>query len=216
MRWGLVLCLLVGCGSGKSKAEKSATSDELAKKEYAYVVCLNATDADTCMPDYIAECRNGMALASKLPPSLPALEQAGAKYAAVIQKLAPMCAERKEVPPELTAARDALAKEVDAIEDRIQQADLAEVEKAEGRKLRWHHIQLLIAAKAAARTPGADTAAALEAAIDAVGQVEPRPRAYNAIVYQARELAKAARADQHEAIVRAYNALIDASNRIEL
>jgi hypothetical protein len=214
----LVVCLLVACACGgkKKKPPGESESDQLAKKEIAYVICLNATDADTCMPEYIGECRNGIAAASQLPPSLPALEKAGAQYIAIVQKLAPLCAERKEVPAELATARAALTKEVDAIEDRIQAADLAEVEKREGKKLHWHHLKLLMAAKAAARTPGADTAAALEAAIEAVGKVEGKPRGYRAVEFQARELVKAVRGGERDVIVRVYNALIDTSNRTAL
>src|SRR5262249_50035666 len=61
-----------------------------------------------------------------------------------------------ELHPKYVAAYDrfrdadvALGREVDAIEDQLQTAELAALEKSEGKQLHWHHKRMLIAAKAA-------------------------------------------------------------------
>ncbi|HEU0036289.1 MAG TPA: YiiG family protein [Kofleriaceae bacterium] len=117
------------------------------------------------------ECREGVAAAKMKGPKLPALEAAGDAYVAAIAELQPLTVKLRdyfeqknykddklalaiESHPKLmaawdrfAAANDALGKEVDKIEDQLNAAQLAELEKTEGKQLHWHHKRMLIEAK---------------------------------------------------------------------
>ena len=123
-------------------------------------------------------CLEGVAAAAKREPRLPKLEAAGQAYVAALQKLIPIYQEldtyfdREDYKDDALAkvkgrhaelmaawkafgeADHALGEEVDAAEDQVQVAKLAELEKSEGKKLRWLHTRLIATAKKVLRAGG--------------------------------------------------------------
>ncbi len=126
----------------------------------------------------VAKCKSGVEAAQKQKPSLPELETAGAAYVAALVTLEPLSKDANtyfqagnykddklahaiELHPKLVAAWDAFDKaddaleaQVDKLEDQIQGDRLAQVEKAEGKKLQYLHLTYLIAAKKVMRFAG--------------------------------------------------------------
>ena len=129
-----------------------------------------------------ADCRKNVEKAAEMAPKNEELEKAGAAYAAAVGALEPMLKEAddyysqqnykddkmakgKAMHPKLMAAWAAFAaadKElrgvVQKLNDISQMEELAEVEKREGRKARWHIMDTMLKAKALNRIEGGDPA----------------------------------------------------------
>ncbi len=129
------------------------------------------------------DCKEKLANAKAMEPKLPELEAAGDAYVAALVTLQPLTVDLREhfdqrdykddklahaieMHPKLMAAYDAfipadraLGDAVDKLEDRLAAEQLAELEKTEGKRLRWHHKHTLVEAKkvvafaAAVRSP---------------------------------------------------------------
>ncbi len=116
-------------------------------------------------------CKQGIDKAAGLKPSLPEIEKVAAAYKAAVVKLEPIAqkaydyyhqknykddkmAQGKQMHPELMAAFTAFEKadkdmraKVAKVKDELQERQLASLEKQEGKKLRWHHVSVMIEAK---------------------------------------------------------------------
>jgi hypothetical protein len=131
-------------------------------------------------------CIDGVALVKAKKPAMAELEAAGDAYAAAVSELQPLTVKLRtyfeqgdykddklalaiELHPKLLAAYDKFAKantaleaQIDKLEDKLARDELAELEKAGGKQLRWHHKKMLIEAKkllAFVDEPGKDLAA---------------------------------------------------------
>jgi hypothetical protein len=140
-----------------------------------------------------SDCRKNVEKANSLEPHDAALEAAATAYADAVGKLEPLLKEAddyyeqqnykddkmakgKALHPRLVAAWDAFASadkalraEVEAINDRRALEKLAEIEKAEGKKARYHVQAMMIQAKRVLRTQDAtkpDLAAMTQAIAD--------------------------------------------------
>ena len=144
------------------------------------------------------QCRDDITAAKAMTPKLPELEAAGEAYLAAITELHPLTVKLREyfdqgdykddklaraieAHPKLIAAYGAfvpadraLGDEVDKLEDRLAAEQLVELEKTEGKRLRWHHKRAIVEAKkvvafaSAARSPfDIKDPAALQAALTA-------------------------------------------------
>lgn len=127
-----------------------------------------------------SDCRKNVEQANALEPRDAELEAAGSAYADAVSKLEPLLKEAddyyaqenykddkmakgKAMHPRLVAAWDAFAKadkdlrrNVETINDRRALERLAEVERSEGRKARYHIEALMIQAKRVLRSQTAD------------------------------------------------------------
>jgi len=127
-----------------------------------------------------SDCRNNVAKANALEPHDAELEAAASAYADAVSKLEPMLKETddyytqenykddkmakgKALHPQLVAAWDAFAKadkdlrrNVETINDKRALERLAEIERSEGRKVRYHVEALMIQAKRVLRAENAD------------------------------------------------------------
>jgi hypothetical protein len=200
----VAVALAAGCQSG-TVLFRETEADRLTRKERAYVACLNTFRAECPMPD-IGPCKRGLRIARRWLPRMEELEAAGDAYVAALEQLAPRCLEgtvTPEVREAFAAADRALLAEVDAIEDRIQELTLADLDagSVEARRLR-----VLIEAKRVARGGAPD---ALAAAVDALAPDDT-------LAAPARALLEAAHAGDRARVRDAYNSLIDTSNRMEL
>lgn len=116
-------------------------------------------------------CKRAVEAAKAKAPRMPELEAAGAAYVAALVTLEPVVRDAEayfkagnykddkllhaiELHPKLVtawkafeAADDALETQVDKLEDQIQSSRLAQIEKAEGKKLQYFHLTFLITAK---------------------------------------------------------------------
>jgi hypothetical protein len=219
---GIVVCLLLctacskkadapaagGDAASAAPVKKESELDQLARKENAYVTCLNSFSGDvwqgrgTWLDEFdekkgpqakqagngpwygplkladVKDCKSGVEAAGKMPPSIPALEAAGAAYVAAVEQLAPLCAAMRDyfdqgdykddkmqkaidAHPKLLAAWDAFGKadsdlgtQIDQLEDKIQGEQLAQIEQQEGKKIHYLHVKLLIDAKKVVRFAG--------------------------------------------------------------
>jgi hypothetical protein len=121
--------------------------------------------------DGSAGCKEGVEKANAAEPDDPELEAAASAYAEAVVGLEPLLKEAddyytqedykddkmakgKAMHPRLVAAWDAFRKAdtalragIDTIQDRMDIAMLAEIEKADGRKGRWHVKSIMIGAK---------------------------------------------------------------------
>ncbi len=126
------------------------------------------------------DCRANVAAANELPPRDAELEAAAIAYVDAVSVLEPLLkdaddyytqenykddkmAKGKALHPRLVAAWDAFALAdknlrgaVDSIKDRLAAEKLAEIERSEGRKARYHVEALMIQAKRVVRTQTAD------------------------------------------------------------
>ena len=122
------------------------------------------------LPD-VKECKDGIDKVKGAQPKLAELEAAGDAYVAALVTLQPMTVQMREyfeqgdykddklaraieMHPKLMAAWEAFSTadraigvEVDKLEDRLATEQLAELEKSEGKKLRWHHKRTIITGK---------------------------------------------------------------------
>ena len=130
-----------------------------------------------------ADCRKNVEKAAEMAPKNEELEKAGAAYAAAVGALEPLLKEAddyysqqnykddkmargKAMHPKLMAAWAAFAAAdkdlrgvVQELNDVSQMEEMAEVEKREGRKARWHIMDTMLKAKALNRIEGnVDTA----------------------------------------------------------
>ncbi|MCB1542102.1 MAG: YiiG family protein, partial [Rhodoblastus sp.] len=127
-----------------------------------------------------ADCRKNVEKAAEMAPKNEELEKAGAAYATAVGALEPMLKEAddyysqenykddrmakgKAMHPKLMAAWAAFAAAdtelrgvVQKLNDISQMEELAEVEKREGRKARWHIMDTMLKAKALNRIEGGD------------------------------------------------------------
>jgi len=127
-----------------------------------------------------SDCRNNVAKANALEPHDAELEAAASAYADAVTKLEPLLKETddyytqenykddkmakgKALHPQLVAAWDAFAKadkdlrrNVETINDKRALERLAEIERSEGRKARYHVEALMIQAKRVLRTERSD------------------------------------------------------------
>lgn len=127
-----------------------------------------------------SDCRKNVEQANTLEPRDAELEAAGSAYADAVSKLEPLLKEAddyytqenykddkmakgKALHPRLVAAWDAFAKadkdlrkNVETINDRRALERLAEIERSEGRKARYHVEALMIQAKRVLRSQTAD------------------------------------------------------------
>ncbi len=127
-----------------------------------------------------SDCRKNVEQANTLEPRDAELEAAGSAYADAVSKLEPLLKEAddyytqenykddkmakgKAMHPRLVAAWDAFAKadkdlrrNVETINDRRALQRLAEIERSEGRKTRYHVEALMIQAKRVLRAQNAD------------------------------------------------------------
>lgn len=125
-----------------------------------------------------ADCRKNVEKAAEMAPKNEELEKAGAAYAAAVGALEPLLKEAddyyaqenykddkmakgKAMHPKLMAAWSAFASAdkdlrgvVQKLNDISQAEELAEVEKREGRKARWHVMDVMLKAKALNRVEG--------------------------------------------------------------
>jgi hypothetical protein len=125
-------------------------------------------------------CRKSVDEANALEPHLPELEAAASAYVKAVVALEPLLKEAddyydqenykddrmakgKALHPRLVAAWDAFAAAdqtlrggLDVLQDKRAVEGLAEIEKTEGRKERWHIEALMIAAKRVMRTESAN------------------------------------------------------------
>lgn len=128
-----------------------------------------------------ADCQKAVDAANALEPHQGELEAAASAYVQAVVALAPLLREAndyydqenykddkmakgKVLHPRLVAAWDAFAvadeklrTQVDVIQDRKAQERLAEIERLEGRKARYHMEAVMIGAKALVRAETADT-----------------------------------------------------------
>jgi hypothetical protein len=126
-----------------------------------------------------ADCKKNVEKANALEPRDAALEAAASAYVTAVTTLEPLLKEAddyytqqnykddrmakgKALHPRLVAAWRAFAKadtdlrtNIETIQERLARTRLAEIEKAEGRKGRYHVEALMIAAKAVVRTHSA-------------------------------------------------------------
>ena len=129
-----------------------------------------------------ADCRKNVEKAAEMAPKNEELEKAGAAFAAAVGALEPMLKEAddyysqqnykddkmakgKAMHPKLMAAWAAFASAdkdlrgvVQKLNDVSQMEEMAEVEKREGRKARWHIMDTMLKAKALNRIEGGDPA----------------------------------------------------------
>lgn len=129
-----------------------------------------------------ADCRKNVEQAAGMAPKNEELEKAGAAYASAVGALEPMLKEAddyyrqedykddkmargKAMHPRLMAAWAAFATAdtqlrgvVQRLNDQSQMEELAEVEKREGRKARWHIMDTMLKAKTLNRIEGGDSA----------------------------------------------------------
>ena len=129
-----------------------------------------------------ADCRKNVEKAAEMAPKNEELEKAGAAFAAAVGALEPMLKEAddyysqqnykddkmakgKAMHPKLMAAWAAFASAdqelrgvVQKLNDVSQAEEMAEVEKREGRKARWHIMDTMLKAKALNRIEGGDPA----------------------------------------------------------
>lgn len=127
-----------------------------------------------------SDCRKNVEQANTLEPRITELEAAGSAYADAVSKLEPLLKEAddyytqenykddkmakgKAMHPRLVAAWDAFAKadkdlrrNVEVINDKRALERLAEIERSEGRKARYHVEALMIQAKRVLRAQNAD------------------------------------------------------------
>lgn len=127
-----------------------------------------------------SDCRKNVEQANALEPRDAELEAAGSAYADAVSKLEPLLKEAddyytqenykddrmakgKAMHPRLVAAWDAFAKadkdlrrNVEVINDKRALERLAEIERSEGRKARYHVEALMIQAKRVLRAQNAD------------------------------------------------------------
>jgi hypothetical protein len=146
------------------------------------------------------DCRMAVGAAQQSQPAHAALEKAGAAFAEAIGEIEPMLKEAndyydqknyqddkmakgKAMHPKLLAAWDkfnaadaSLRDIVRTLNDEVQAEELAEVEKREGRKMRWHILTVMTKAKALQRLEGGD-----QAKID-LAKVVPALEAYETSV----------------------------------
>jgi len=125
-----------------------------------------------------SDCRKNVEKAAEMAPKNEELEKAGAAFAAAVSALEPMLKEAddyyrqedykddrmakgKAMHPKLMAAWSSFAaadKELRAVVQRLndqsQMEEMAEIEKAEGRKARWHIMDTMLKAKALNRIEG--------------------------------------------------------------
>jgi Protein of unknown function (DUF3829) len=125
-----------------------------------------------------ADCRQAIEKANALEPREPELEAAASAYAVAVVALEPLLKEADDyyqqenykddkmakgraLHPRLVAAWDAFAAAdtklrgtVEAMQDKRSREQLAEIERSEGRKGRWHIEALMLGAKAVLRTQG--------------------------------------------------------------
>ena len=117
------------------------------------------------------DCKEGIAKVKAAAPKLPELEAAGDAYLAAITTLQPITVDLRnhfdqrdykddklahaiEMHPKLMdayaafmPADKALGDAVDKLEDKLAVDQLADLEKTEGKRLRWHHKHTLVEAK---------------------------------------------------------------------
>ena len=129
-----------------------------------------------------ADCRKNVEKAAEMAPKNDELEKAGAAFAAAVGALEPMLKEAddyysqqnykddkmakgKAMHPKLMAVWAAFASAdqelrgvVQKLNDVSQAEEMAEVEKREGRKARWHVMDTMLKAKALNRIEGGDPA----------------------------------------------------------
>ncbi|MCB1537095.1 MAG: YiiG family protein [Hyphomicrobiales bacterium] len=129
-----------------------------------------------------ADCRKNVEKAAEMAPKNEELEKAGAAFAAAVGALEPMLKEAddyysqqnykddkmakgKAMHPKLMAVWAAFASAdqelrgvVQKLNDVSQAEEMAEVEKREGRKARWHVMDTMLKAKALNRIEGGDPA----------------------------------------------------------
>ena len=144
------------------------------------------------------DCRNGVDLAAKAQPAHAVLEKAGADYAAAVGALEPLLKEAddyytqqnykddkmakgKAMHAKLIAAWEAFSSAdrnlrdiVQSLNDQVQLDELAAMEKGEGKKARWHVLNLMVRAKALQRAETGD-----QAKID-LAKVQPELEAFEA------------------------------------
>lgn len=127
-----------------------------------------------------ADCRKNVEKAAEMAPKNEELEKAGAAFAAAVGALEPLLKEAddyysqqnykddkmakgKAMHPKLMAAWAAFASAdkdlrgvVQKLNDVSQMEEMAELEKREGRKARWHIMDTMLKAKALNRIEGGD------------------------------------------------------------
>lgn len=153
-----------------------------------------------------ADCRDAVAKANPLAPRDSQLEAAASAYVEAVVALEPLLKEAddyyeqedykddkmakgKALHPRLVAAWDAFAAAdgklraaIDVIEDKRAAEKLAEIEKAEGRKGRYHIQALMMKAKRVMRAEGAEKPdiAAITAAVADYGEITKATEKYAA------------------------------------
>lgn len=128
------------------------------------------------------DCKERTERAEKMPPSVPELEKAGADYVAAVTAIEPMLKEAndyydqknylddkmakgKAMHPKLLAAWETFGKAdknlrevVQTLNDKVQDEQIADIEKREGKKMRWHILTIMSKAKALQRVENGELA----------------------------------------------------------
>lgn len=155
------------------------------------------------------DCRERVERIATTPPAVPELEKAGADYVAAVTAIEPMLKEAndyydqknylddkmakgREMHPRLISAWENFGKAdktlrevVQRLNDQVQDEQIADIEKREGRKMRWHVLTLMSKAKALQRVEGGD-----QSKID-LAKVTPALEAYEASVIALEKYAEA-------------------------